>query len=91
MSVRNFTKRMAAIPKVIVQRTRLRPRAFKCHSPTAALAAAAKLFELGRLSSGAAAKLAGVPVPVFLGKLADYGVSVLQMNEAELREDAQRA
>ena len=55
------------------------------------LAAAAKLFELGRLSSGAAAKLAGVPVPVFLAKLADYGVSALQMSEAEIREDAQRA
>ena len=55
------------------------------------LAAAAKLFELGRLSAGAAANLAGVPLPVFLGKLAGCGVSVLQMTEAELREDAQRA
>lgn len=33
--------------------------------------AAVKLFELGRLSSGAAAELAGVPKPVFLAKLAD--------------------
>ena len=35
------------------------------------LAAAVKLYELGRLSSGAAAKLAGIPRVVFLSKLAD--------------------
>ncbi len=55
------------------------------------LAAAVKLFELGRLSTGAAARLAGVPGPVFLAKLADYGVAALSMNEGELREDAERA
>lgn len=37
------------------------------------MAAAVKLFELGRLSSGAAAQLAGVPRTVFLTRLADYG------------------
>ncbi len=55
------------------------------------LAAAVKLLELGRLSSGAAARLAGLAVPVFLARLADYGVSAFRMNEAEIREDAQRA
>lgn len=55
------------------------------------LAAAVKLLELGRLSTGAAARLAGLPVPVFLGKLADYGVTTFHLNEAEIREDAQRA
>ena len=35
------------------------------------MAAAVKLFELGRLSSGAAAQLAGVPRVVFLSRLAD--------------------
>jgi len=55
------------------------------------LAAAVKLIELGRLSSGAAARLAGLSVPVFLTKLADYGVPALRMNEAEIREDSQRA
>ena len=33
------------------------------------LAAAIKLYELGRMSSGAAAKLAGVPRVVFLSRL----------------------
>lgn len=55
------------------------------------LAAAVKLLELGRLSSGAAARLAGLPVPAFLAKLADYGVAALRMTEAEIRDDAQRA
>jgi predicted HTH domain antitoxin len=55
------------------------------------LAAAMKLFELGRLSAGAAAQLAGTPRPVFLAKLADYGVTTFRMTEAELREDAQSA
>jgi hypothetical protein len=55
------------------------------------VAAAVKFFELGRLSSGAAAALAGIPVPVFLGRLADYGATVLHSSEAELLEDAQRA
>ena len=52
------------------------------------LAAAVKLYELGRLSSGAAAMLAGVPRPVFLAKLADYGVATFRLSEAEVIEDA---
>jgi predicted HTH domain antitoxin len=40
---------------------------------TLRMAAAVKLFELGRLSSGAAARLAGIPRVVFLARLADYG------------------
>ena len=42
------------------------------------MAAAVKLFELGRLSSGAAARLAGVPRAVFVSRLADYGVDTLK-------------
>ncbi len=38
------------------------------------IAAAMKLYELGRLSSGAAAALAGIPRVLFLSKLADYGI-----------------
>ena len=43
------------------------------------LAAAVKLYELGRISSGVAANLAGVPRVVFLSKLADYGVDTFAM------------
>ncbi len=55
------------------------------------LAAAVKLFELGRLSSGAAANLAGVPRVVFLSRLAEYGVDTFRMSEAELLKDLANA
>lgn len=55
------------------------------------LAAAVKLYELGRLSSGAAALLAGVPRPVFLSKLSDYGVATFTLTEEELRDDLNHA
>lgn len=55
------------------------------------LAAAVKLYELGRLSSGAAAGLAGVPRPVFLSKLADYGVDTFRATEAQLERETRLA
>jgi predicted HTH domain antitoxin len=55
------------------------------------MVAAVKLFELGRLSSGAAARLAGVPRVVFLSRLADYGVDTFCLTEEELRGEARLA
>ena len=55
------------------------------------LAAAVKLYELGRMSSGAASKLAGVPRTVFLMKLADYGVDTFKLSEEELRQESRLA
>ena len=54
---------------------------------TLRMAAAVKLYELGRLSSGAAAQLAGVPRVVFLSRLADYGVDTFRLTEAELTQE----
>jgi predicted HTH domain antitoxin len=51
------------------------------------LAGAVKLYEMGRLSSGAAARLAGVPKPVFLQKLSDYNVDAFDLTEDELRQE----
>ena len=51
---------------------------------TLRMAAAVKLYEIGRLSSGAAAELAGVPRVVFLSRLADYDVDTFRSTEAEL-------
>jgi predicted HTH domain antitoxin len=51
------------------------------------LAAAVKLYELKRLSSGAAANLVGLSRPAFLEKLADYNVDTFCLSEAELIED----
>jgi predicted HTH domain antitoxin len=55
------------------------------------LMAAVKLFELGRLSSGAAARFAGVPRVVFLSKLADYGVETFRLTEEQLQGETRLA
>lgn len=55
------------------------------------LAAAAKLYEMGRLSSGAAATLAGVPRTLFVAKLADYGVPTFKLTREEVQRDFERA
>jgi predicted HTH domain antitoxin len=55
------------------------------------MAAAVKLYELGRLSSGAAAQLAGVPRVLFLNRLADYGVDTFKLTEEDLRKEARLA
>ena len=52
----------------------------------AKLLAAVKLYELGRLSLGAA-KLVGIPKPLFLMKLADYGVDAFQLTAENLQQD----
>jgi len=49
------------------------------------MASAVKLYEMGRLSSGAASRLADVPRVVFLSRLADYGVDTFQLSEEELQ------
>lgn len=55
------------------------------------MAAAVKLYELGRLSSGAAATLAGVPTMVFVSRLADYGVDALSTTAEELSREVRLA
>jgi predicted HTH domain antitoxin len=55
------------------------------------MAAAVKFYEMGRLSSGAAAELAGVPKPLFLMRLGDYGVATFRETETELRRDLENA
>ena len=55
------------------------------------LAAAVKLFELGKLSSGAAAKLAGVPRTIFLASLVNYGVDTFRLTEEDLKAEASLA
>jgi len=58
---------------------------------TLRMAAAVKLFELGRLSSGAAAQLAGVPRTVFLSRLADFGVDTFRLTEEQLLHETRLA
>lgn len=55
------------------------------------LAAAVKLYEMGELSSGAAANLAGVPRVLFLSKLADFGLDTFRLSERELERETRLA
>jgi predicted HTH domain antitoxin len=51
------------------------------------LAGAVKLYEIGRLSSGAAARVAGIPRTVFLTRLADFGVDTFRLTEDDMRQE----
>ena len=52
---------------------------------------ASKLFELGKLTLGQAAELAGYPKDTFMELLADYGVSFFNYSPDELAEDMKNA
>jgi predicted HTH domain antitoxin len=54
-------------------------------------AMAVKLFEMKRLSSGMAAALIEVDRVTFLLKLADYGVPMIDLSEADLLSDVANA
>lgn len=51
------------------------------------LYAALMLFRLGKLSSGAAAEMAGIPRVMFLDLCADYGIPISQMTAEELQRE----
>lgn len=51
------------------------------------LAAAMKLYELGRLSTGAAAEWAGLGRVEFLDRLAEFGVNTFQETPEELAHE----
>ena len=53
--------------------------------------AAVKLYEMGKLSSGRAAQLAGIPRVSFLQSLSRYGVSMFALTHEDLRQDYENA
>ena len=57
----------------------------------ARMAMAAKLFEMKRIASGVAAELVGLDRVTFLLKLHEYGVSAIDLDEAELAQDIANA
>lgn len=57
----------------------------------ARMAMAVKLFEMGRLSSGMAAQLAGIDRVTFLLGLHRYGVAMIDLDQDELQSDLEHA
>jgi len=57
----------------------------------AKMAMAVKLFEMKRLSSGVAAKLAGVDRVTFLLSLHRYGVAMIDLDDEDLLTDLHNA
>jgi len=57
----------------------------------AKMAMAVKLFELKRISSGMAAKIAGIDRVTFLLDLHRYGVEMINMEPEELTSDVENA
>ncbi|MBO1347236.1 MAG: UPF0175 family protein [Hormoscilla sp. GUM202] len=55
------------------------------------LLAAVKLFELGKLSSGRGAQLAGISRVEFIMLLGDYQVSPFSLTTGELEKDVKNA
>lgn len=69
-------------PEYLANSLRLETKDFKNEIKTSSLI---KLFELGRVSSGTAAKVLGISRVDFLDLLAKYNVSIFC--ESDLRED----
>lgn len=69
-------------PEYLANSLRLETKDFKIEIKTSSLI---KLFELGRVSSGTAAKVLGISRVDFLDLLAKYNVSIFC--ESDLRED----
>ncbi len=53
--------------------------------------AAAKLYELGRLSSGQAARLAGMDLVGFLARLGQIGVAAINLRDEEIDAEIEAA
>lgn len=68
-------------PETLAAALNLSPEAF---SQEAKLALAVKLFELGRVTSGQAARLAGVPRAQFLLECRRFGAASVSWDEEEL-------
>jgi predicted HTH domain antitoxin len=73
------------VPDEVLDALRMTPQAL---GEELRLAAAVKLYEVGRLSSSAAATLAGVPRLVFLSRLGDYGADTFRLSEENLLQEA---
>ena len=79
---------LVEIPPALLDAMQRTPQEFDVE---AKMALAAKLYEMKRLSSGMAATIAGVSRVQFLRELHRFGVSVIDVTEAELEADVANA
>ena len=67
------------------------PEALELSEREVRMTLAVKLYELGKLSLGKAAELAGYSKATFMELLSDYGVSTFQTTQDELMTDVANA
>lgn len=81
-------KLVLEVPEEVLVSLKENPQEF---SRDILMLSAIKLYEMGKLSSGRAAQLAGVSRIRFLQSLSRYNVAVFDLTEEELRQDVENA
>lgn len=76
------------IPEEVLISLKMTPENF---SKEFLILVAVKLFEMGKLSAGKAAHLAGISKVEFLLKIGDYQVSPFALSSEELEQDVDNA
>lgn len=76
------------IPQQLPDAAQCSPKDF---SHQAKMAMAAKLYEMGKLSSGMAAQMVGIGRVEFLLQLSQYGVAMINLDQDELLSDMNNA
>ncbi len=66
------------------------PESLKITDAEIKMIVAARLFDIGELSSGQAAKMAGITKREFIESVGKYGVSIFQYSAEELKRDLER-
>ena len=67
------------------------PNSLDLNDKEARMVLASKLYDMGKLSLGQAAELAGYSKRTFMELLADYGVSIFNYSPDELDQDLKNA
>ena len=85
-------KGMARFGAMFFEEGERRPCTLSLHSEEdGKVLTAIKYYQGGKMSTGAAAELAGIPRPLLLTKLGDYGIDSFDMSEEEFQRDLDSA